>query len=87
MANQSAPGKSYRKGITLLDVVNRFGDPEQAEQWFVEQRWPDGVTCPACASDAVSERKNRRPAPYHCRSCRKTFSVKTGTLCTTPSCP
>ena len=41
---------------------------------------PDGITCPACASDAVSERKNRRPAPYHCRSCRKTFSVKTGTL-------
>ena len=46
----------------------------------MEQRWPDGVTCPDCASAAVSERKNRRPAPYHCRSCRKTFSVKTGTL-------
>ena len=80
MANQSAPGKSYRKGITLLDAVNRFGDPEQAEQWFVEQRWPDGIICPTCASAAISERKNRRPAPYHCRSCRKTFSVKTGTL-------
>ncbi len=26
------------------------------------------------------ERKNRKPQPYRCRTCRKDFSVKTGTL-------
>ena len=80
MAEHSAPGKHYRKGITLLDAVHRFGEPEQAEAWFVAQRWPNGATCPHCQSADIQERASRKPQPYHCRSCRKTFSVKTGTL-------
>ena len=53
----------------------------KAEKWFVDGRWPDGVTCPFCASsENVMERKNRKPQPYRCRACRKDFSVKTGTL-------
>ena len=80
MAEHSAPGKHYRKGITLLDAVHRFGTPEQAEAWFVAQRWPACVTCPHCQSADIQERASRKPQPYHCRSCRKTFSVKTGTL-------
>jgi len=80
MAEHSAPGKHYRKGITLLDAVHRFGTPEQAEAWFVAQRWPNGAACPHCQSADIQERASRKPQPYHCRSCRKTFSVKTGTL-------
>ena len=80
MAEHSAPGKHYRKGITLLDAVHRFGAPEQAEAWFIAQRWPNGAACPHCQSADIQERASRKPQPYHCRSCRKTFSVKTGTL-------
>ena len=79
--NQAGPGKSYRKGISLIDAIKEFGDNAKAEQWFVETRWPDGVICPFCnASKNVMERKNRKPQPYHCKRCRKDFSVKTGTL-------
>ena len=78
---QKAPGKNYRKGLTLLQVVQKFSDEREAEKWFVDGRWPDGVTCPFCASsENVMERKNRKPQPYRCRACRKDFSVKTGTL-------
>ena len=29
-----APGKHFRKGITLMDAVNKFGDEAKAESWF-----------------------------------------------------
>ena len=80
MAN-NAPGKHYRKGISLVEIVNKFSDEKEAEKWFVETRWPNGVACPFCGSmDDVQERKNRKPQPWRCKACRKDFSVKTNTL-------
>ena len=82
MTTASGPGKSYRKGITLMDAVKMFDTEEKAEAWFVEQRWPDGVVCPFedCESTRVSEVKNRRPQPWRCKDCLKFFSLKTGTM-------
>ncbi len=73
-------GKSYRKGMTLIEIVKRFDTEEKAEAWFIQQRWPDGVICPFCESLEVSARASRKPQPFRCRTCRKDFSVKTGTL-------
>ena len=76
-----APGKAYRKGLTLIDAVNRFSDESEAEAWFVEQRWPDGIACPHCGSkDRIKPRASRKPMPFHCGDCRKYFSVKTGSV-------
>ena len=75
-----APGKSYRREITLVEVVRKFSDEKKAEEWFVRNRWPHGIYCPFCGSSDTNERKNRKPQPYHCRDCRKDFSVKTRTL-------
>ena len=78
---QKAPGKSYREGMTLVEAIKRFSDESEAERWFIATRWPDGVVCAFCGSaDSVMERKNRKPQPYHCKECRKDFSVKTNTL-------
>ena len=77
---KSGPGKSYRKGMTLIKVMEMFNTEEKAEAWFIEQRWPDGVRCPFCESEEVSPRPSRKPQPFRCRSCRKDFSVKTGTV-------
>ena len=81
MKKKSGPGKSYRKGLSIVDVLNQFGSEADAEQWFIETRWPAGVACPFCGSlDDVAERKNRKPQPYNCKVCRKDFSIKTNTL-------
>ena len=81
MAKHKAPGKSDRKGITLIELTRMFPDDATAERWFIEQRWPDGeVHCPACGSVNIQERVTRKPQPYRCRDCRKDFSTKTGTL-------
>ena len=77
---KSAPGRSERKGISLVDAVKHFGDEGNAEAWFIEQRWPDGIECPYCASKQVRARESRKPMPFHCGSCRKYFSAKTGTV-------
>ena len=76
----NAPGKHYRKGLSLVELTRKFPDNETAEKWFIETRWPTGVACPKCGSFNVQERKTRKPQPYRCRDCRKDFSVKTGTL-------
>ena len=75
-----APGKHFRKGLTLIEAVERYGNDENAERVFIEARWPDGVLCPFCHSANVSERTSRKPQPFRCRDCRKDFSVKTGTV-------
>ena len=73
-------GKSFRKGITILEAAERFKDGVAVEQEFIEARWPNGVACPLCGSTNVQERTTRKPQPFRCRDCRKDFSVKTGTV-------
>ena len=77
---QKAPGKHYRKGLSLIDAVKQFSDEREVESMFVRNRWPNGVACPKCGSVNVHERATRKPQPYRCRDCRKDFSVKTGTV-------
>lgn len=75
-----APGKFYRKGLSLAQLFKMFPDDETAERWLVQQRWPDAVGCPKCGSINIQERKTRKPQPYRCRDCRRDFSVKTDSL-------
>lgn len=77
---RNAPGKHYRRGISLPQLADMFPDNETAEKWFVETRWPNGVACPGCGSMNILEVKTRKPQPYRCRDCRKCFSVKTGSV-------
>ena len=37
----TAPGKSFRKGISLLELFEMFPDDATAEAWFVKARWPE----------------------------------------------
>ena len=77
---QKAPGKHYRKGLSLIEAVKQFSDEREVENMFVRNRWPNGVACPKCGSVNIQERTTRKPQAYRCRDCRKDFSVKTGTV-------
>lgn len=77
---QSAPGQHYRKGISIIELLQMFPDDETAEQWFVEQRWGEKICCAHCDSDNVATKTKHPTMPYRCRDCRKFFSVKTNTL-------
>ena len=75
-----APGKHYRVGVSLDELIDRFPNEIAAKTWFESIRWPHGRTCPYCASTHTKPIPRERPMPYHCRTCRKYFSVKTGTV-------
>ncbi len=77
---QKGPGKWFRKGISLAEVVRMFPDDLSAEQWFVSVRWPEGPACPDCGSHNVLVGCAHPSMPYRCRPCDKRFSVRSGTV-------
>ena len=77
---KSAPGKHFRKGITIIELSDMFPTEESAREWFESIVWPDGERyCPRCASVDTYECSHKK-MPYRCRDCGKYFSVKTGTV-------
>ena len=77
--SKNCPGKSHREGISLIELYDMFPDEPTAEKWFEDWKWGGEVVCPHCGSHNIKARKSRKPQPYWCRDCRKTFSVRVGT--------
>ena len=63
---------------TLIEAVNLFSDNAKAVEYLAAKRWPNGVTCPVCASHDVTALTTRQL--WQCKGCRKQFSVKKGTI-------
>lgn len=64
---------------TLQQAVVYFADPDNALNFMITLRWPDGViTCPRCESDRNTFISTRRT--WQCKACKKMFTVKMGTL-------
>ena len=80
MTKHPGPGKSSRKGISLIELASMFPGEATAERWFEKIRWADETRCTRCQSDNVKRVKSRKPMPWHCKECRKYFSVRKGTL-------
>ena len=79
---KDAPGKHFRKGISLVEIMRMFPDDATAEAWFAEMRWLQGPACPYCGSINVLAGAKHATMAYRCREkgCRKRFSLKTGTV-------
>ena len=56
------PGKYYRRGLTLVQLMDMLPSEPAAEQWFINARWPGGIRCPRCGSDNVQEKSAH---PHH----------------------
>ena len=76
----NAPGRHYRQGMSLVEIMRRFPDDRAAHDWFAESRWHGDVRCPRCGTANVLIGTAHRSMPYRCRPCRRYFSVKTGTV-------
>ena len=77
---QKAPGKAHRKGLTVAKLLKDYPTDKDAEAFFVEARWPDGIACPHCGDMDIQQGTTHPRMPYRCRGCKKFFSVKTGTM-------
>ncbi len=76
---QKGPGKSYREGISILELADIFPDEASAAAWFEAVIWPNGRHCPRCGSVETIPAAATSGLPYYCQGCQKTFSVRTGT--------
>ena len=78
----NAPGKHYRKGLTLIQLGDLFPDEAAAERWFAEACWPNGPHCPSCGSFNVQSNIKHKTMTHRCRDCpdKRFFSLKTGTV-------
>ena len=79
---RNAPGKHFRQGLSISNLMKMFPDDATAGQWFERVRWEDGPVCPRCGSYDVQSGIKHKTMTHRCRSCadRKMFSLKTGTV-------
>ena len=62
----------------LIDLIDDYSTDAACRELLEESRWPDGVNCPKCACESISE-LTKRPV-FECNSCRYQFSVTAGTI-------
>ena len=79
---KSAPGKAHRKGLTLIQIADKFRSNDDARRWLEAQRWPDGPYCPDCGSWNVQTNIKHRTMTHRCRECegQPFFSLRKGTV-------
>jgi transposase-like protein len=70
--------KTIKAEMNLPKLIAEFGSDEQCRARLVQLRWPNGVTCPRCKSEKVSEIAERDQ--YNCNGCFYQFSVTSGTI-------
>ena len=67
---------------TVLSAEH-FHDEEAAIAYVEARLWPNGATCPHCGTIGQAGRlkgKTSRPGMWKCYACRKTFTVRMGTV-------
>src|SRR5260370_3661229 len=63
--------------------AQHFHDEEAAIAYVEARLWPNGPTCPHCGTIGQAGRlkgKTSRPGMWKCYACRKTFTVRMGTV-------
>lgn len=65
---------------TLQRAIVYFNDPDNALNFMISLRWPEGIRCPRCGSDQHTYISTRRTWQCKNKECKKMFTVKLGTL-------
>jgi transposase-like protein len=78
----------WEKTMSLADLAQQFSTEDKARAFLEKTLWPDGPICPHCGLVGEAYRLEAkpgskrpvRPGVWKCKSCRKQFTVKVGTL-------
>lgn len=65
---------------SLYEFLQQLPNEEAAKRFFERNRWAGRRECPHCGSERISECQGSTPMPYRCKTCRRHFSVRTGTV-------
>lgn len=67
--------KEYK---TLIDFLSHYKDEETCKKYFEQIRFKDGEYCPHCNHSKIHRFADGKR--YRCASCKKDFTIKTGTV-------
>ena len=73
--------KKKTEKISFYKFFKKFPDEEAAHRFFSEKQWGKDEKnrfCPHCGG--IRTTRTNHKMPYHCKDCRKRFSVRTGTI-------
>ena len=83
-ATPTTPRKPTKKEAQDIISLRQFSEwiPDEAAAvaYVEERRWGDNPYCPLCGLENVYEVKSGKPMSHRCRSCKRYFSVRTGTV-------
>ena len=81
-AAKNAPGKHYRKGLSLMRLAEKFPTDDAAREWFESECSPEGPECPHCGTRNVQSGIAHKTMTHRCRECegRPMFSLRMGTV-------
>jgi transposase-like protein len=79
--------KTDNPELNLATLVTEYGDEDKARELLESLRWPYGAICPHCNASKPYKLKARadskspsRAGLYKCRTCRKQFTFKVGSI-------
>jgi len=74
--------KAHRKGITLLQIADKFSTEEKAREWIEKLRGRTGPHSPHYGSFSVQSNIEHRSQTHRRRACpdRPMFTVRVGTI-------
>ena len=70
----------FQAGLSMAEVLDRYGSEAQCEAALVASRWPRGFACPACGSGAHGTFIRGRRRYWQCAACRHQCSAISGTI-------
>ena len=65
---------------SLPEFQRMFPHDEACAKYLEAIRWPDGFTCPHCATAGEPYRFDNRPGVLRCKKCRKDIALTAGTI-------
>ncbi len=74
--------------LNLASMSRMFSDESAAREFLEAKRWPNGPVCPHCGCTEIykltahklTSKRPMRPGVHKCKSCRKQFTVRVGTI-------
>ena len=70
----------FQHGMSLSELIERYGSEAQCEQVLEQSRWPDGFVCPECGGREHSHFRADGRRYWQCSKCRTQSTVCSGTL-------
>jgi transposase-like protein len=70
--------KDRKEQLDVFGFFAKFPDEKSCEDSIIKSRWPRGIYCPHCGNYKIYRLEKQKR--FKCGSCRKQFTVRTGSL-------